>query len=104
MSDLDGLIRDLSNAPAAVRKFVPKALEVTARNMKDSWRDAAEGPSGSHASRYPYAIDYDVSQPSGSRFEAEIGPSLGRGQGSLGLLEDAPGDVRSAPQNLRPQV
>ena len=31
--------------------------------------------------------------------EAEVGPHLGRNQGSFGFVEDANGGVRSAPQH-----
>lgn len=103
MSDLDALIRDLGKPPVYVGPAVKKALEVTAFKMKDSWRDAASGPSGSHASAYPSAIDYDV-RTRVSKWEAEIGPSLGRKQGALGILEEAPGGVSAAPQNVRSGV
>lgn len=103
MNDLDGLIADLGEVPVYVGPEVKRALAGTAFNMKESWREAAAGPSGGHAKGYPHAIDYEVSTKL-THHEALIGPDLNRRQGALGILEDAPGGVSAAPQNLRPRV
>lgn len=100
--DLEALERDLGTIPFHSQRFVHAALGVTAGKMKDAWRDIATGPSGRSARHYPATVSYDVSG-NFPDYEAEIGPSLG-GQGSLGILEDAPGGVRSAPQKARPEV
>ena len=94
-SELLELADDISDAPARTRPFARKAVEVTARNIKDEWRSGARrtGLGG-----YAATIDYDVTMGMSSTIEAEIGPNIG-GQGSLGLVEDAPGNVRSAPQH-----
>lgn len=102
MSDLDALIRDLGEFPRSGEKFVRSALEKSAHEAKGAWRDIASAASGTHAKGYPHKIDYDVTG-SDMQWEAEVGPQLG-GQGSLGILEDAPGGVRSAPQKARPAV
>lgn len=102
--DIDGLIRDLGEFPRHAGRFVESALKVTAHKMKESWQSLAEGPSGRHASAYPSSVDYDITKRSFPNFEAEIGPNLGRRQGALGILEEANGGVKAAPQNVRPQV
>lgn len=100
--DLDRLSRDLGTVPRYSQRFVHAALGTTANKMKQSWRDVAESASGVRARHYPFTVDYDVSGDFPS-YKAEIGPRPG-GQGSLGILEDSPGDVRSAPQKARPKV
>lgn len=101
--DLQRLRADLGHVPVTLGKEVLSGLRGTAHNMKESWQELAKGPSSAHAKHYPRSIDYDVKSKF-SHWEAEIGPSLGRMQGGLGILEDAPGGVAAAPQNLRPQV
>lgn len=103
MSDLESLHRDLGKPQVYVGPEVKKALEGTAFKMKESWQSAAKGPSGGHASAYPSSIDYDV-RTRFTHWEAEIGPNLGRKQGALGILEEAPGGVAAAPQNVRAGV
>jgi hypothetical protein len=82
-SALDKLAADLGQVPDGAGKRIRQAVEVGARNVKDSWRDkmrdAAYLP---HASQ---SISYDMHGTTGSRLgaiTAEIGPELG-GQGSL---------------------
>lgn len=90
------LADDISDAPARTRPFARKAVEFTARNVKDDWRKGARrtGLGG-----YAASVDYDITMGMSSTIEAEIGPNLGKKQGALGLVEDAPGGVRSAPQH-----
>lgn len=88
------LAADLSQAPEESRPFIRKALQVTARNIKDHWRQGANR-SGLH--RYAYDITYETSEKA-TMIEAEIGPTIGD-SGSFGFVEDAGGDVRSAPQH-----
>lgn len=94
-SDLYSLAADLSDAPAKANRNVKKALEVTARYIKD---DSAQQADRSGLSGYASSIDYDITFP-GDEIVAEIGPNLGKRQGTFGFLEDATGDVRSAPQH-----
>lgn len=83
--DLYSLARDLGDVPAQTAPFARKAVEVSARNIKDSIRNAYQG-----AYRLPGAarsISYDMKESRGG-VEAEIGPQLG-GQGSLvGLVDE----------------
>lgn len=94
-SELNRLAADLTDAPQELLKNVRKAVEVTARNIKDDWRQGAERRS---LRGYAASIDYGLSYP-GQAIEAEIGPNLAKSQGALGIVEDAPGDVQSAPQH-----
>lgn len=98
-SELYELAADLTSAPHQANRLVMKALEVTARNIKDDWRQGAEVSAGEGFSEaYSRSIFYDVTAGNGV-IEAEIGPELGRPGGSAGFLEDAPGGVKSSPQH-----
>lgn len=97
-SELNELVADLTAVPEAANRNVKKAIEVTARNVKDDWKQGATVSRG-YAKSYAAAVDYTIKYPGGA-IEAEIGPSLGRTPGaSAGFLEDAPGGVRSSPQH-----
>lgn len=98
-SELNKLTADLGQAPVKMIPLVRKAVEITARNIKDDWQSSAAKASGQHARLFPKSIDYDMGLDSDGAITAEIGPNLGRVQGSLGILEDSPGGVRSRPQN-----
>lgn len=83
-SEITKLAADLSAAPAKATPFIRKAIEVTARHVKDDWREPLKGsdwlPHG------PFSISYDITV-SKDEVEAEIGPEL-TGQGPLvGMLE-----------------
>lgn len=91
-SELAALAADLSDAPAEVVPFARKAVEVTARRVKDDWRKGADR-TGLHG--YAASVDYDMK----SGIAAEIGPNPEKNQGVFGLVEDANGDVKSAPQH-----
>ena len=93
--DLYSLARDLADAPRHAAPLVRKAVEVTARNIKDDW---AAGAARTGLARYAKSVDYDIID-SADGVRAEIGPNRGKRQGTFGFVEDAPGDVRSAPQH-----
>lgn len=98
-SELNELAADLSNVPSAANRNIKKAIEVTARSVRDDWRQGAEVSYGEgFSARYPSSIFYDIKFPGGA-IEAEIGPELGRPGGSAGFLEDSPGGVEAAPQH-----
>lgn len=94
-SELAGLAADMSKAPAAASRNILSAIKFTSVELKRDWVQGAErtGLTG-----YAYSVDFDVSV-SADDIVSEIGPNLNRNQGSLGFVEDAPGDVRSAPQH-----
>lgn len=98
--ELYDLAADMTRAPESAVRNVKKAVEVTARGVKDDWRQGAEVNSGGSnvANAYANSIDYDMKYP-GAAVVAEIGPNLTRKGGSAGFLEDAPGSVISAPQH-----
>lgn len=87
--DLNALARDLGEIPKATAPFVRKAVEISARNIKDLIRDEYSGARAlPGASR---SISYDIQGSTGARLggiSAEIGPELG-GQGSVvGLVDE----------------
>lgn len=95
MSDeIRKLAADLTAAGPAVRPFARKAIQVTAHHIKDEWRAAANrtGLAG-----YAADVTYETRETVAG-VVAEIGPTPGD-SGSFGLVEDAPGDVYSAPQH-----
>jgi len=96
MSDLDNLVHDLGKIPTKALENVRTAVEVSARHLKDDWRDAAKGNNPAHSKQYPSSISYTLRNWPGEA-SAQVGPALG-GQGSLGILEEANGGVASAPQ------
>ena len=95
-SELNTLAADLGAAPVKVIPFARKAVEVTARNVKDAWRKEAKRKG---LKRYSTAIDYDMKLKTDGMIGAEIGPNLGKAQGTFGFVEDAPGGVKSSPQH-----
>lgn len=93
-SELNELAADMNRVPASANRLVRKALEKTAFDIKGDWRQAA-ARTGLEA--YAADVDYEVKFPGGA-IEVEIGPTIGD-SGSFGFVEDAGGDVRSAPQH-----
>lgn len=83
VDDLNTLARDLGEIPRATAPFVRKAVEVSARNIKDLIRNEYTG-----ARQLPGAaasISYDKLD---GGLSADIGPELG-GQGSIvGLVDE----------------
>lgn len=96
-SELIELAADLRGAPSSANRNIKTAMEVTARGVRDDWREGATVGSG-YAKRYASSIFYDIRYPVGA-IEAEIGPEVDRAGGSAGFLEDAPGGVQSSPQH-----
>jgi hypothetical protein len=88
------LAADLKRAPEGTGKFVRAAVEVTARNVKNGWRDRLKGSASVPGG--PSTIGYDVSGHGIYEVSAEIGPELGRRQASIvGILET--GDALHVP-------
>jgi len=89
-SDVLKLAADLGQVPDNAGPNIRKAVEVTARNVKDTWRDSLKG--SKHIPRGPSSVSYDIkgeSALSGSSVTAEIGPTVGAGGvgGLVGMLE-----------------
>jgi hypothetical protein len=93
--DVRKLAADLTAAGPAVRPFARKAVQVTAHHIKDEWRAVA---ARTGLSRYAADITYETHENAAGVI-AEIGPTPDGDQGSFGFVEDAPGDVYSAPQH-----
>jgi len=95
-SEVDSLAADLGVVPRETIRNARKAVEVTARHVKDDWRQGADR-SGLH--EYAYSVDYDMKLDVDGQIGAEVGPNLGKRQGSFGFVEEGGVDVKSAPQN-----
>lgn len=93
--ELFELARDLTGAPEKANRNIDKAIKFTSVEIKKDWRQGAErtGLTG-----YAASVDFDM-QYSANEIASEIGPNLGRNQGSFGFVEDAGGGVRSSPQH-----
>ena len=87
-SDLSKLAGDLGDAPEKTGPNIRKAVEVTARHIKDEWRSSLRGSRG--IPRGASSVSYDIKGGlaiRGAAIEAEIGPEL-EGQGAIvGLVE-----------------
>ena len=94
-TDLSKLAADLQNAADAVPN-VKKATEVTARKVKDAWRDKLKGSSTLPA--LPYAVTYDTKTTRGA-VEGEVGFDKSRPQGPLGNISEF-GSVNNAPRGF----
>jgi hypothetical protein len=99
-SELATLAAVIEGAPEAAIPKIRQAIEVTARHVKDDWRDDARRQNRGSARYYAGAIDYDMKLDTDGEIGAEVGPKPGGrwAQGSLGILEDAPGGVGARPQ------
>lgn len=84
-SEIDKLAADLGTVARETQPNVRKALEVTARKVKDGWRDKLKG--SATLPGLPGAVSYDIEEPGGS-VEAEIGFDKGRRQGALGNVSE----------------
>lgn len=77
--------------PSSAPRFVGKKV----------WRAEARRKVNKSLPHYPESIDYDIegigAGNTSGEIVAEVGPKLG-GQGSLGIVEDSPGDVGATPQ------
>jgi hypothetical protein len=83
-SDLSKLAADLGEVPAKARVNVRKAVEVTARHVKDDWRKPLS--QSVMVPRGAASISYDIKDNRGG-VTAEIGPDH-EGAGALvGMLE-----------------
>jgi hypothetical protein len=87
--DLYSLARDLGEIPKETGPFVRKAIEFTARRIKDQIKNDYSG--ARNLGGASQSISYDLHGSTGYRLggiSAEIGPELG-GQGSVvGLVDE----------------
>jgi hypothetical protein len=83
-SELSKLAADLGAVPAKVQRNVRTATEVTARHVKDDWRDPLS--QSESIPRGAQSVSYDVTvSPEG--VAAEIGPVIGGPGALVGMLE-----------------
>ncbi|HEU5223437.1 MAG TPA: hypothetical protein VFU07_07125 [Candidatus Lumbricidophila sp.] len=95
-SELRRFSAALEAGDAALVKNLKTAVGISALKGKRAWQAAAKG--GRRLRAYPFSIDYDKVQVTAGAISTELGPNLSRNQGALGIIEDAPGGVRSHPQ------
>lgn len=93
-SEFRRLAHDLGEVPAEASANVRSAIQFTAMNVKKDWR---AGANRTGLAGYAADVTYETRELKTS-VVAEIGPTLGD-SGSFGLVEDATGDVKSAPQH-----
>lgn len=95
-SEIGALAHDIDQVvPKNMSRNVVKALQHTSVEIKKDWQQGA-ARTGLHG--YAASIDFDI-EASAQLIESEIGPNLDRNQGMFGFVEDAGGDVHSAPQH-----
>ena len=92
-SELHKLATDLGRVSPAVIPNATKAVEVTARHIKDAWNKNLASGAGTSLRHTSRSVDYDMNTGVGGfaafggvsrvSVEAEIGPNLGRIQGSM---------------------
>jgi hypothetical protein len=83
-SELDKLAADLGDAPRDAGKRIRQATEITARKIKDAWKDKLKGTEG--VPHGAYTITYDLDAKPGqdsSVITAEIGAETGRAQAPI---------------------
>jgi hypothetical protein len=88
LDELHELTADLTHAPKLALENVRKALEVTARHVKDDWRDKLKGSENLPAAAASVSYEFKgIGTVFGSALSCEIGPTL-TGQGPLaGMIE-----------------
>lgn len=97
--ELYELAADLTSAPAEANRFVKKAVERTAYQLKQDWKQGAENSGdGGVTAGYASAINYDMEYGDDS-ISAEIGAPYNRRGGKGFFLEDAYGDVMGPPHH-----
>lgn len=107
-SELDKLAADLESAAKNIGPKLVQAIETSARNIKDDWKEQASGMA--HAPRFPHSITYDIGANhsllrnvfgggGANEIIAQIGPDKDRPQGALGNLIEF-GSINNPPMGL----
>lgn len=90
-SEINALAANLDAAPGKMGRNLIAAVEVTAHNVRDDWRESWQG--SEHVPAGAGSITYDLLSAASailgrSAVSAEIGPEVGRPAGPLvGMLE-----------------
>lgn len=95
-SDFDKFSADLSNAKAEAFPNIYAAVEVTSRNIKDTWNKHLTEDANSRMPNVGRSVDYDIGVSLsgagiggyGVSIESEIGPKLGGAGSFAGWFED----------------
>lgn len=108
-SELNELAADITDADKVVRRNTRKAVERSAFVGKKLWAASANSHTNRGSLRhYGASIDYDIegigAGNTSGEISAEIGPNLAKGQGPLGIVEEAPGGVAGTPQRNREKI
>jgi hypothetical protein len=88
-SELDILALNLGDLGPLAGKFVASAVTVTARKVKDTWRDKLKGSETLPA--LPYSVTYDTAVFQGfgvTQIKADVGFDKERAQGALGNVSE----------------
>lgn len=102
VSELRALSETLHGAPESVAPKVRKAVEVTARHVKDDARNISRALVGKHGRFYPFTMEYQLKDnPHG--VTAEIGPRPG-GQGNLAPIFETGNPYSGHKQSLEPAL
>lgn len=96
-SDITKLAADLGAVSSETQPNVRKAVEVTARKVKDSWRNKLRG--SGYLPGLPRVVSYDIEQPGGA-VEAEVGFTKHSGQGDLGNVSEFGVPGRTGPRGF----
>ena len=83
-SELIKLATDLGAAPAKAHANIRKAVEVTARNVRDAWREPLR--QSTYVPRGAFSVSYDI-EMGADGVRAEIGPEIGGSGALVGMLE-----------------
>jgi hypothetical protein len=89
LSELDMLAADLGDVGPLAGRFVAAAVTVSARKVKDTWRDKLKGSETLPA--LPFAVTYDTAVFQGfgiTQIKAEVGFDKDRNQGALGNVSE----------------
>jgi hypothetical protein len=83
-SELRTLSRDFGSAAEGAERQVRRTIQRAAFNIKKDLQDEASTSASFH--RMPASISYETWEEPGAGVFAEIGPEIGRQQGSLGFI------------------
>lgn len=96
-SDVSKFVADLGEVPKGAGEFVRKAVEVSARNVKDGWKSKLNGSASLPGAARSIAYELKGGNAiRGSEVYAEIAPRAG-GQGSLVFVPEF-GSLSTAPR------
>lgn len=102
MSEVATLARDLERAPIRAYDQIRKIVDRGALNVKNDMQAEAVGSGTKSFVKMAASISYDTAITADG-FSAEVGPEIGKIQGSLGFIAYE-GSATSAPRLPDPQL